>query len=75
MCKICRKQLVGQTVEIFCSRRNNYKSNDRKYLVGDPCMQEHIFEHFNSKGHNGFSENVSVIFLDKTDSQLMHFGT
>ena len=68
-CKICRKQYVGQTVDIFRSRWNNYKSNDRKYLVGDPCMQEHIFEHFNSEGHTGFLENVSVTFIDKTDSQ------
>ena len=32
-------------------------------------MQEHIFEHFNSEGHTGFLENVSVTFIDKTDSQ------
>ena len=31
-------------------------------------MQEHIFEHFNSKGHTGFLENVSVTFIDKTES-------
>ena len=62
MCKICRKQYVGQTVDIFRIRRNNYKSNDRKYLVGDPCMQEHIFEHFNSEGHTGFLENVCYIY-------------
>ena len=67
--KICRKQYVGQAVDIFRSRWNNYKSNDRKYLVGEPCVQEHIFEHFNSEGHTGFLENVSVTFLDKTDSQ------
>ena len=67
-CKICRKQYVGQTVDIFRSRWNNYESNDRKYLVGDPCMQEHIFEHFNSKGHTRFLENVSVTSIDKTDS-------
>ena len=30
-CKICRKQYVGQTVDFFRSRWNNYKSNDRKY--------------------------------------------
>ena len=68
-CKICLKQYVGQTVHIFRSRWNNYKSNDRKYLVGDPCMQEHIFEHFNNGGHTGFLENVSVTFIDKTDLQ------
>ena len=32
-------------------------------------MQEHIFEHFNSEGHTGFLENVSVTFIDKTDLQ------
>ena len=68
-CKICRKQYVGQTVDIFCSRWNNYKSNDTKYSVGDPCMQEHIFEYFTSEGHTGFLENLSVTFIDKTDSQ------
>ena len=68
-CKSCRKQYVGKTVDIMCSRWNNYKSNDRKYLVGDPCVQEHIFEHFNSESHTVFLENVSVTFIDKTDSQ------
>ena len=67
--KICSEQYVGKTVDIFRSRCNNYESNDRKYLVDDPCMQEHIFEHFNSEGHTGFLENVSVTFIDKTDSQ------
>ena len=32
-------------------------------------MQEDIFEHFNSEGHTAFLENVSVTFIDKTDSQ------
>ena len=68
-CKICRKQYVGQTVDIFRSRWNIFKSNDRKYLVGEPCMQEHIFEYFNSEVHTGFIKNVNVTFTDKTDSQ------
>ena len=67
-CKICRKQYVGQTVDIFRSRWYNYKSNDRKYLIGDPCMQEHILGHFNSEGHIRFLENVTVTSIDKTDS-------
>ena len=62
MCKICRKQYVGQTVDIFCRRWNYYKSNDKKYFVGDPCMQEHVFEHFNNEGHTGFLENVCYIY-------------
>ena len=52
-CKICRKQYAQQTVDIFCSRWNNYKSNNRKYLVG---------EHFNSEGHTGFLENVCYVY-------------
>ena len=68
-CKICRKQYLGQAVDNFRSRWNSYKSNRRKYVVSEPCMQEHIFEHFNSKGHSGFFENVSITFIDKTDSQ------
>ena len=32
-------------------------------------MREHIFEHFNSESHTGFSENVSITSIDKTDSQ------
>ena len=69
MCKICRKQYVGQTVDIFRIIWNNCKSNNRKYLVGEPCMKEQIFEHFNSEGHTGFLENVSVTFIVKTVSQ------
>ena len=68
-CKICRKQYVGQIVDIFRSRWKNYKTNDTKHLIGDPCMREHIFEHFNSEGHTGFLENVSVTFIDNTDWQ------
>ena len=67
--KICRKQSVGQAVHIFHSRWNTYESNDREYLVGDPSIQEYIFEHFNSDGHTVFLENFSSTFIDKTDSQ------
>ena len=69
MCKICRKQYDGQRVDIFRRRWNNYKINDRKYLVGESCMQEHIFEHFNSEGQTDYLENLSVTFIDKTDIQ------
>ena len=66
-CRVCLKQYVGQTVDEFRNRCNNYKSNDRKYLNKQPCFQEHIFEHFNGDGHSGFLENVSITFTDKTD--------
>ena len=30
-------------------------------------MQEHLFKHFNSMGHIGFLENVSIKSIDRTD--------
>ena len=30
-------------------------------------MQEHLFRHFSSPGHNCFLNDVSVTFIDKTD--------
>ena len=31
-------------------------------------MQQHLFEHFNSEGHNYFLDEISVTLIDKTDS-------
>ena len=58
---------IGQTVDEFRLRWNNYKSNNRKHQRLEPCMQEHLFEHFNEEGHHGFLEDVSITFIDKTD--------
>ena len=30
-------------------------------------MQEYLYSHFQSQGHNGFLENVSITLIDKTD--------
>ena len=30
-------------------------------------MQKHLFRHFSSPGHNGFLNDVSATFIDKTD--------
>ena len=30
-------------------------------------MHEYLFEHFREEGHHGFLEDVSIIFIDKTD--------
>ena len=32
----------------------------------EACLQEHLFEHFNSEGHNRFLLDVSVILIDKS---------
>ena len=66
-CKNCLKQCVGQTIDTFRHCCNNYKSNDTEFLRSEPCMQEHLFRHFSSSGHNGFLNDASVTFIDKTD--------
>ena len=68
-CKTCLKQYVGSTTDCFRYRWNNYKCNDRKYARGEACLQEHLFEHFNSEGRNEFSHDVSVTLIDKTDAK------
>ena len=42
---------------------------NRKHSRKESCMQEHLFKHFNSMGHNGFLNNVSITLIDKTDSK------
>ena len=68
-CKTCSKQYTGETTDQFRLRWNNYKSNDRKFKRGEPSMQEHLFEHFYSDGHNGFLEDVAITLIDKTDGR------
>ena len=66
-CKTCLKHYVGSTTDCFRYRWNNYKRNDRKHSRDEACLQEHLFEHFNSKGHNGFLHDVSFTLINKTD--------
>ena len=55
------------TVDEFHQRWNNYKSNDRKFQRLEPCMQEHLFSHFSMACHDGFLNDASITFIDKTD--------
>ena len=58
--------VVPQIVsDIFGTLWNNHKCNDRKYARGEACLQEHLFEHFNSEERN----EVSVTLIDKTDAK------
>ena len=66
-CKQCSKQYIGQTMDDFRFRWNNYKDNNTKYQRSETCMQEHLFRNFSSPGHNGLLNNVSITFIDKTD--------
>ena len=36
------KQYIGQTVDMFRSRWNNYKDNSRKFDRGEDCMQRYL---------------------------------
>ena len=54
---------------------NNYKSNDRKFQRLETCMQEQLLSQFSMAGHNGFLNDVSITFIDKTDpSDLLRRG-
>ena len=50
-CNRCFNQYVGQTVDEFRHRWNNYKDNARKFYPGHP----------------GFLNDVTVTFIDKAD--------
>ena len=65
-CNVCLKQYVGQAVEEFRYRWNNYKNNGCKYQEDGTCMQQHLFEHLSEEGHHSFLEDVSITFIDKT---------
>ena len=41
--------------------------NDRNFLKGEICMQQHLHEHFASEGPCSFLEDVTITFIDKTD--------
>ena len=66
-CNKCRKQYVGQTVDTFRCRWNNYRSNSRKNAHGISCMQEHLYEHICDSKRSSFLNDVSITFIDKTD--------
>ena len=44
-----------------------YKDNNIKYYRSEACMQEHLFRHFSRKSHNGFLNDASITFIDKTN--------
>ena len=63
----CKMQYLGQTIDQFQSRWNNYKSYSKKHGQGATCMQQHLFNYFCTSGYCGFLEGVSLTFIDKPD--------
>ena len=67
MCNKCLMHYVGQTVDMFRSRWNNYKDNPRKFVRGEDFMQRHLYKHFLLPGHTGFLQDTFVTLIDKTN--------
>ena len=66
-CNQCRKQYVGQTVDSFRFRWNSYKCNCYKHAKGKSVKQQRLYDHFMLEDHAQFVNDVSIIFIDKTD--------
>ena len=66
-CNKWKKQYTGQTTDNFRCRWNNYKSKSKSFKIGEKCMQEHLYKHFESEGHTEFLDDVSITLIDKTD--------
>ena len=62
-CNKCLKQYVGQTVDIFRSRWNNYKDNSKKFHRGEDFVKRHLYEHFQLPGHSGFLQDVLLSLI------------
>ena len=60
-------QYICKAVDDFRLRGNNYKDNNKKYLRKESYMTQDLLEHFSTKCHNSFLDDVSVTFIDKTD--------
>ena len=74
-CNKCKMQYIAKTVDDFRLRWNNYKDNKRKYLRKEPCMQQHLFEHFSSECHSNFLDDVSLSLLIKLILKILTNGS
>ena len=69
--KIIRDNLyllyMNDDVKKKCKRWNNYKNKARKFLRGESCIQQNLFENYQSSGYTGFIEDVCKTLIDKID--------
>ena len=66
-CNQWRKQYVGQTVDSFRFRWNNYKYNCHKHAKGESVKQQNLYDQFMLEDHTQFVNDASIIVIDKTD--------
>ena len=59
--------------QIFRKRWDNCKNTARKLLIRESCMQQHLFEHFQSPGQSHFIEDVCITFIDGNDPFIHAF--
>ena len=69
-CNKCLKHYVGQTLNMFRLRWNNYKDYSRKFGSGEDCMQRHLYKHFQLPYHTVFLEDTYVILINNTDPRI-----
>ena len=62
-CNKYSKQYVCQAMDNSPTRWNNYKSNCKKYVHGETCIQEHLFD----IDHVDFYSTVARMFIVITD--------
>ena len=67
-CKTCVKQYIGNTIDHFRSRWNNYKSDVRKPESSNKenVKQKLLRSHFLQNDHQGFLKDVEARMIDKT---------
>ena len=68
-CKKCNEQYTGDTTDLFRNRWGNYKGNAREFYGKEPCMQQHLYKHFQTGGHRSFLNEASLTFIDATDEK------
>ena len=66
-CNQCKKQNAGETVDSFRFRWNNYKCNSHNHRKDELVKQQDLCDHFMLDDHTQFVNDVSRVFIDKTD--------
>ena len=67
-------QDVEKSVDSFRLRWNDYKKNNRKFLSGEVCMQQHLLQHFDCNNHLDFLEEIEIVFNNQTDLKTLKNG-
>ena len=67
ICRVCGKQLTGESTCIWRQRWKTYTADSRKAQRGEHHMQQEVHAHFKLPGHTSIEKDVDIMFIDKTD--------